>query len=489
MSSGGATAANPETDASIGGQPVLVVDLDGTLIRADLLWETFWVALSANVARFASVFAGGRAPMKARLAGWVDLDPAALPYNDAVVDLVRARRAAGGRTALATASDTKHANAIAAHLGLFDEVHASDGVRNLKGKAKADFLADRFGVSGYDYVGDSRADLPVWRTARRAITVGAPAGLRRAVEAHCATVEHLEAPSGGARDYFRALRPHQWSKNLLVLLPAVLAHSFSTDVWLSALVAFVAFSMIASSVYLLNDLLDLAADRAHPRKRHRPLASGAVPLVHGMAMACLLLLGGLLCGLAVGRPAFPGVIAAYYALTMAYSLALKRRLIVDIFVLAGLYTIRVIAGGAATGVPLSVWLLAFSMFMFLSLAAVKRQAELVDSVAAGNGRAFGRAYQADDLAIVSMMAIASGYVSVLVMALYIDSPDVRLLYPNPTMLWGVIPVLLFWISRMVMVAHRGSMHDDPIVFAWRDWGSRACGLIIAGLVAAGALWL
>ncbi|MEN3976962.1 UbiA family prenyltransferase [Emcibacter sp. SYSU 3D8] len=470
------------------GQPVLVVDLDGTLIGTDLLWETFWAALSANVARLASVFGGGRARIKARLAKWVELDPAALPYNQAVLQLVREWRAAGGRTALVTASDAKYALAISEHLGLFDEVHGSDGTRNLKGGAKATFLTHRFGVTGYDYVGDSRADLPVWRGAHRAITVGVPARLRRAVEAECVNVEHLQAPSGSARDYFRALRPHQWSKNLLVLLPAVLAHSYAVDIWLSALVGFVAFCMVASSVYLLNDLLDLAVDRAHPRKRYRPLASGAIPLIHGMAMALLLLIGGLLCGLAVGRSEFLVVIVVYYSLTIAYSLVLKRQLIIDIFVLAGLYTIRVIAGGAASDVPLSVWLLAFSMFMFLSLAAVKRQTELVDSVAAGNAHTFGRAYRAEDLAVVPMMAVASGYVSVLVMVLYIDSPEVKLLYENPPLLWGVAPVLLFWISRMVMIAHRGLMHDDPIVFAWKDRISRVCGLIIVSLVISGAFY-
>lgn len=284
----------------------------------------------------------------------------------------------------------------------------------------------------------------------------------------------------------KALRPHQWLKNVLIFLPAIAAHDLSMETWLSALLAFASFCLVASSVYVLNDLLDLAADRAHPRKRNRPFASGTISLAHGTLMAPTLLFAGFLFALAVGRLEFLGIMAAYYVLTTAYSLSLKRRLVVDICTLAGLYTIRILSGGVATGLPLSVWLLTFSIFFFLSLAAIKRQAELVDGIDSGRTQLSGRAYRADDLPVISMMAIAAGYVAVLVMALYINTPAIQSLYSRPEILWGVCPVLLYWISRMVMIAHRSRMDDDPIVFAVRDRVSRVCGLLIVGTVVAGS---
>jgi 4-hydroxybenzoate polyprenyltransferase len=285
----------------------------------------------------------------------------------------------------------------------------------------------------------------------------------------------------------RSLRPHQWLKNILIFLPAIAAHDLSAQTWLSAILAFIAFSLVASAVYILNDLLDLSADRDHPHKRTRPLASGDVPLAHGTLMVPVLLLLGAAFALAVGSWEFLAIMLAYCIATTAYSLTLKRKLILDICTLAVLYTVRIFAGSVATGIPLSVWLLAFSIFFFLGLAAVKRQAELVDGLAKGREQAARRAYHVDDLPIVAMMAIASGYVSVLVLALYISTPTVQSLYSHPSLLWGVCLVLLYWISRMVMIAHRGNMDDDPIVFAVRDKVSRICGVLIVGIVVAGSL--
>lgn len=286
--------------------------------------------------------------------------------------------------------------------------------------------------------------------------------------------------------HVKALRPHQWSKNLLVLLPVVAAHELTAQVWVVALLAFVSFSFVASSAYVLNDLLDLTADRAHPRKRNRPLASGKVSRTHALAMALgLLLLGGAF-ALAVGRWQFVATMMIYYVATTAYSLYLKRKLAIDICTLAGLYVLRIIAGGAATGIELSVWLLAFSMFFFMSLAAVKRQAELVDGAASGREQTPGRAYFVADLPMISMIAIAAGYVSILVLALYINSDAVRILYSEPRLLWAVCPVLLYWITRIVMVAQQGRMDDDPILFAFRDRPSHFCGLLILGAVVAGS---
>ncbi|BAQ71663.1 prenyltransferase family protein (plasmid) [Rhodovulum sulfidophilum] len=462
---------------------VLVVDLDGTLIRSDMLYESLWGACRADWKAGLAVAAAlprGRAAVKRLLAGRAPLDPAALPYDAAVLERVRSWRAAGGRCVLVTATDQELADRIAAHLGLFDEVHGSDGTTNLKGPEKAAFLTRRFGAGGYAYIGDSPADLAVWRDAAHAITVNAPGTLRRQVEALGHETEHLGTEARPLRPYLRALRPHQWLKNVLVFLPMVAGHQLQAGVLLQSLLAFLAFSLVASSVYVLNDLLDLAADRAHPRKRNRPLASGALSIAHGTAMAPALLGLGFLIAAALG-PAFLGVMAVYYLLTTVYSFDLKRRPIVDICALACLYTLRIVAGAAATGIVLSVWLLAFAIFFFFALAAVKRQAELVDIAARGALGASGRGYQVGDLAVVSQMSVASGYVSVLVMALYVNSPAVSELYSFPAALWGICLILLYWISRMIITTHRGNMHDDPVVYAAKDRVSQVCGLLIFAL--------
>ena len=287
--------------------------------------------------------------------------------------------------------------------------------------------------------------------------------------------------------YVKALRLHQWSKNLLVLLPVIAAHNLTAKVWIAALLAFISFSFVASSAYLLNDLLDFAADRAHPRKRNRPLASGALPRAHAIVMIpALLLLGGGF-ALAVGRWQFMAAMLVYYVATTAYSLYLKRKLAIDIFILAGLYAMRIIVGGAATGIELSEWLLAFLIFFSMSLAAIKRQAELVDAAASGRKQALGRAYSVGDLPTISMVAVAAGYVSILVLALYINSDSVRTLYSEPRLLWAVCPVLLYWLTRIVILAQRGRMDDDPILFAFHDLASYVCGLLILGAIVAGSL--
>lgn len=462
---------------------VLAVDLDGTLIGSDMLHETFWSALARDPRTpvLAALALGqGRAALKRALAARAEIAVETLPYRAEVCARVEAWRAAGGRTALVTAADQALADRIAAHLGIFDEAHGSDGETNLKGAAKAAALTARFGARGFAYMGDAPADLAVWEAAGQAITVGADAGLRARAEALGVPVDHLEIAPPAPAAYLRALRPHQWLKNVLVFLPMLAAHQLTALTLVQSVLAFLAFSAVASAVYLLNDLLDLSADRAHPRKRCRPFASGAVPIAHGGAMAGgLLLLGGAVAlGLGV---AFLWALLLYLLITTAYSLALKRQVVIDICVLAGLYTMRLIAGGAATGIPLSVWLLAFSIFFFFALAAVKRQAELVDGAARGVLSASGRGYRTDDLPVVTMMALASGYLSVLVMALYVNAPAVSLLYSFPEALWGISAVLLYWISRMVLVTHRGQMHDDPVVFAVRDPVSLAAGGLILGL--------
>lgn len=469
-------------------KPVLVVDLDGTLIRSDTLYETFWAGMAEDWrTAFAALCAlgRGRAALKRRLAGRTRLDPARLPYNDKVLDFIRDWRADGGRAVLVTAADEGLARAIAGHLGLFDEVHGSDGRLNLKGAQKARLVSERYGPHGYAYIGDSSADLAIWQGAQRAITVDASPALSRKVAALGRPGEDISSPRGQA--WLAELRPHQWLKNVLVFVPLLAAHALSLENLASAALAFAAFCLVSSAGYVLNDLMDLAADRAHPRKRTRPLASGRLPIARGTAMVPLLLAGGL--GLAaLGGGLLLAAIATYFVLTTTYSTVLKQHPVADIGTLAALYTLRIIAGGAATGIEPSVWLLAFSMFFFFSLAAVKRLAELVDLAGRGGAAAKRRGYLVDDLPLVAQMTTASGYISVLVLALYLNSPAVQQLYGAPWMLWGICLVLMYWISRMVLTAHRGQMDDDPVIYAVREPKSLIC-IGLAGLCALGAALL
>jgi 4-hydroxybenzoate polyprenyltransferase len=356
---------------------------------------------------------------------------------------------------------------------VFDEVHGSDGRRNLAGAARAGFLAERFGAGGFDYVGARARDLPVWALARRVVSVAATPATARAADAQAgegaddgAPLHLAPAPEGAARlgPWLKALRPHQWIKNLLVLAPLLADQRLDPVAWAAAATTLVAFCMVASSAYLINDLLDLEADRAHPVKRARPFAAGLAPVGWGAALAVGLLAGGL------------GAAALVSPLVFG---------VIDICLLAGLYTLRVIAGAVAVGTNLSPWMLAFSTFLFLALAAMKRQSELVALARAGppEAGAAGRAYRAEDLPVVTMMAIAAGYTAVLVLALYIYAPGVRALYASPMFLWGAPPILLYWVSRMVMIAHRGGMPADPVLFALRDRVSIGC---LAGVVAVAA---
>ncbi len=462
---------------------VLVVDLDGSLLRSDMLLESFWASFARDwrtPLRAVAALVQGRAALKARMAEGGAPDPATLPYDEAVLARIAAWREDGGRVALVTAADQSLAEAIGAYLGLFDSVHGSDGQTNLKGEAKADFLDIQFGPGGYAYVGDSPADLAVWRRAAQAFTVGASPALRARVEALQPDVTHLSPPATPFRAMLRAMRPHQWLKNVLVFFPLIAAHRFDGGTLAQGLMAFLAFGLVASSVYVLNDLLDLGADRAHPRKRNRPLASGALPLRLGMMMVPVLLGAGLAVGLAVA-PAFLGVLVLYYLLTVTYSLWLKRKLLIDVLVLAMLYALRVIAGAAATDIGLSVWLVAFSLFLFLALAAVKRLAELVDAAERGVANATGRGYLVKDLPVVSQMAMTSGFAAVLVLMLYLDAPEVAANYSSPMLLSGACLVLLYWVVRMVMLANRGQMDDDPVVFAARDRVSNVALALIAAL--------
>lgn len=463
-----------------GPKIALVVDLDGTLCRTDTLHEGILALATASPSALFKLpgwLSQGRAGLKAEIADRIIINPDDLPLNESVLDALRAARAEGRHTALVSAADHRQVTAIAEAFGLFDEAYGTAEGRNLKGEEKAAFLVEHFGLRRFDYIGDSRADLAIWKVANKAVTVGANKSMRAAAEASNPEVEHLDPPEGKVSAMLRAIRTYQWSKNVLMFVPALAAHDLSR-LWPVAL-GFIAFSLTASAVYVINDLLDLAADRAHPRKRKRPFASGELSAATGAVMVAILLGLALLFGLATGNPLFLAVLSVYLVATFAYSFSLKRKLIVDVLTLAGLYTVRIVAGAAAATVILSPWLLGFSMFLFLALAAVKRQAELTDQMQSGRASS-GRAYDPEDLPILRGIAISSGHAAVLVMALYISSDTVQTLYGTPQMLWLIAPLLLYWVLRMIMATHRGKMTDDPIIYAAKD---KVSLLVVAGCVA------
>lgn len=459
----------------------LCVDLDGSLLRSDILYESLLALLARNpLYLFAIPFwlLGGKAAVKRQLAARVQIPAETLPYDERVLEILRTTTQRP--RVLCTASDQLLVQPIADHLGLFDEVIASDGHTNLSGRNKGAALAERFGERGFDYIGNGRVDLEVWARARGAIVVNNGEGLARDAAKHTEVLAHLPAQNGGLLTWIKALRIYQWLKNLLVLVPLLTAHRFLDPAALAdAAIAFLAFGLCASGVYLLNDLLDLTPDRMHPRKRKRPFAAGTLPLLHGVLVAPLLTLGGFALALACSAE-FALVLLCYYVMTLSYSLQLKRIVMIDVVLLAALYTVRIIGGTVAIDSELSFWLLAFSMFVFLSLAMLKRYTELAAALANGKELAIGRGYSVTDLPLVQSLGAAAGYIGVMVFALYINSPESMELYRHPRLLWLLCPVLLYWISRMWIVAHRGGMHDDPIVFAATDRGSQ---MVIALCVA------
>jgi 4-hydroxybenzoate polyprenyltransferase len=459
----------------------LCVDLDGTLIRSDALLESLTLLIKRNPLYLFCVpiwLLAGKARLKAEVAKRVELDPAALPYNREFIQWLESERSTGRQLWLCTASNERLASSIAAHLKLFDGVLASDDVTNLVGGNKAERLVERFGDRGFDYCGNESRDLIIWKRARAAIVVDGGQKLEQEAARQTNVVRTFSSGARPLPALIRALRPHQWAKNALIVVPVLAAHLASdSDRLERALIAVVAFCLCASSVYIINDLLDLAADRAHRRKSKRPFAAGDLSLLTGWIAAPLLLIAAIF--LSIGLPGkFQLVFAGYYVTTLAYSFGLKGRVLVDTLTLAALYTLRIIAGAAAASVPLSFWLLIFSVFLFLSLAFAKRFTELDGLRRQQRFGAAGRGYHVEDLAILQSFGTAAGYLSVLVLALYINSPDIESLYRRPKIIWLLCVLMLYWVSRVWMKAQRGELHDDPVVFALKDRVSLGVGLLV-----------
>lgn len=466
----------------------LYVDLDGTLHPGDTLWDSVALAIQRRPLRALRLpFVLLRGPLAAKtwLAKRVVPDAALLPYRKTLVELCRRERARGRRVVLATAAHRRIAEAVADHLDCFDAVIATDTV-NRRGPAKVAAIRADAGDRPFLYAGDSKSDRCIWAASSGAITAGHATGWRQP-RVGAAVLARFSEGQGRIGPLIEAMRPHQWVKNILVFVPLLASHRiFEPGPLTASLAVFVAFCLCASSAYLLNDLLDIENDRAHHRKSSRPLAAGTLPVP--WALACIPGLLAAACGLvAWTSPLTVAVLAAYYAVTVAYSTTLKHRILVDVFTLAGLYTIRCLAGHVATGIPYSPWLLGFMTFLFLSLAFAKRHSELSSLRSSGGRQIRGRGYLAEDLELISMFGVTAGFVAALVLGLYVTSDAVTLLYASPMLLWALCPLALSWVTRVWLIAHRGKLHDDPIVFALRDPLSYLVGLCAAILLAAATL--
>jgi 4-hydroxybenzoate polyprenyltransferase/phosphoserine phosphatase len=456
----------------------LCVDLDGTLVRTDTLYEGL-ISAAKEWRSFSRVLAAlprGKAHFKAVVAEVGRTDSSLLPYNCELIQYLRNEKQEGTHLVLATAANSKTAAAVAEHLGLFDEVIASDTTNNLRGEMKARALAERFGEQGFRYAGNDRTDLPVWRVASNAVLVNTSARVSKAAAAVTPIEAEIQDRRAILNSIVRALRPYQWSKNLLVFVPILTAHAEADPrSWLFASLTFVAFCCVASANYLVNDLLDLPADRKHARKRNRPLASGVLPIA--VAFLLIPLMYGV--GAVFARLSnVPLLVALYVAVTMAYSWKLKKMPLIDFFTLSALYVLRLFAGGKSSGHPVSLWLLAFSSFFFLSLALVKRVAEL--KAYEGSGTLSQRAYAPEDTQTLEVVGIASSFASTVVLALYVQG-DVSVQpfqYARPELLWPIVPLMLFWQCRIWLSTARKYMLDDPIVYAAKDWVSWLVGFIM-----------
>jgi 4-hydroxybenzoate polyprenyltransferase/phosphoserine phosphatase len=467
----------------------LCVDCDGTLVKTDLLHEAVFLLFKVSLVSLVMLpiwLFKGKAYLKHRIALLVEPDYGSLPYNSDVLALIKTAKEEGRKVLLVTASPARWANGIAQHLGLFDQVLASSEEMNLAGEAKELALVRMFGKGQFDYVGDSSSDLKVWRSSRQSIVVGRKSRMFRSVEKISDNVLLLNGSIPSVRLFSKAIRIHQWLKNLLVLLPLGVSHQWlNPEKLTNSVLAFFAFCACASSIYVLNDLLDLEADRRHKKKSLRPFAAGLMSIGTGLWLITGLLMIALLIALTLPWE-FALTLGVYVFATTIYSVRLKRQIVLDVMILAGLYSVRIIAGAAAVSVVPSFWLLAFSMFIFLSLAILKRYIELVPLVGKNEFAVAGRGYLASDLPVLLASGVSSGICSVLVLALYLNDPSTVLNYPKIYWLWLIPPIILYWVFRVWMKANRGEVDDDPVLFAAKDYQSRWIAAVVLLLAVLGS---
>jgi 4-hydroxybenzoate polyprenyltransferase len=483
-----AAAVAHEPEGTESGIP-LCVDLDGTLVKSDTFYDAVCLLLRvrpASVLRFPQWLAwGGKARLKQEVNYRATIDAAHLPYNQPLLDFLREQHKLRRPIYLATGADISLAERVAAHLGFFAGVLASDGSTNLTGNRKLAGLQQRFPV--FDYIGNARPDLPALAHSRKAYLANPTAGLQMALRSRHIPAEHIfEDRRQLFPSVLKSIRTHQWAKNLLLVVPLLMSHQLTVQSFTRAITAFFCFSFVASANYLINDLLDMESDRRHSKKRLRSFANGDLSVAFGVFLAFL--------GLAVSAAMLPFLpmrfalwLIAYVVFTSAYSFYLKRIPVVDVLVLSGLYTLRLMAGGAATHTPISPWLWSLSIFLFLSLAMVKRFSELANLRERGVSSTHGRGYHVADMEQIRAFGTSSAYASVVVFSLYISHPDVSRLYRHPGRLWLVVPLMLYWLTRVWLKASRGEMNEDPVIFAIRDRQSVVIALCIGILALLAAL--
>ncbi|MEX0964539.1 MAG: UbiA family prenyltransferase [Pseudohongiellaceae bacterium] len=459
-------------------QPTLYVDLDGTLIKTDLLFESLLLLLKKNPLQALMIpfwLIKGKANLKHQLAKRVDVPVKLLPLNPEFHSYLQEEVENGRNIVLISASSQILVRKVSDHLGLFIDAMGSDEDHNLRSKNKLTRIIQLNPVGGFIYAGNSLHDIPVWLEANEVILVNCDKSLADKLPHE--NVRHFDAPKSSIRKFWQAMRPHQWLKNVLIFLPLILSHQLNQpNLLLQACIAFLSFSLVASSVYLLNDMLDLNSDRQHQSKCQRPFASGDLSLVYGYIGAPLLLLLGF-CIALVLPAAFIAVLFGYWLLTTLYSLLLKSLFLVDVLTLACLYTWRIIAGSAAIAVVTTYYLLAFSFFLFLGLAMVKRYTEFLNLQNQGKSSVAGRGYDVNSLRTLAVVGGASSMVSVAVFAFYINAPATTQLYGHPIVLWAICPLLVYLLWRIWSLARQGLLHEDPVLFAITDRRSQ----VIAGL--------
>jgi 4-hydroxybenzoate polyprenyltransferase len=466
--------------------PPLVVAIEGTLVKTNMLHEKIMQFLARTPLaawRLLLWFVQGRRTLERELDARVPLEINTTPLCEETLACVREAQSEGRPVYFASDLDRCLVQKLADVVGGVTGIFSTDTRSAAGSSSSADRLNAVLGSGRYDYIGNRPGDYALWRSARQVFAVSRSASFSRELYRNFPDARIIAEVRLRPRFYIQAVRPHQWAKNLLVFLPLVTGHDFSSDSIANTCIAFLCFCLAASSAYLFNDLMDLPGDRAHSRKRSRPFAAGNLPISHGVALSLMLMVVAVGASLLL-TARFTIILMAYVALTMAYSFILKRKLLVDVIVLGGLYTIRVLGGIAAVASAYSYWLLMFCLFLFLSLATVKRCAELVAGAAAGRSVSVGRGYRAGDLAVLFPLAAAAGYGAVLVVALYLSSPEVVALYAHPLRLWLLCPLLLYWISRMLVLASRNELHHDPVTFALTDRISILTGVVAAAIIAA-----
>jgi 4-hydroxybenzoate polyprenyltransferase len=500
--------AGSSLDGAVAGEPAaavvpLCVDLDGTLVKSDTMLDTVIVLARqspGSLLEFPGWIWQGKAAFKRQITLKAAIDVVHLPYNQPLLQYLRQQHAAGREIYLATGADTLLAERVAAHLGIFAGVLASDGNVNLTGHTKLAAFQQRF-PAGFCYIGNARPDVPLLTHCIDPMVANPNFALRGGLRsAGILPVRTFRDSPPKWKVWLRAIRLHQWAKNTLIFLPVLLAHVRAAGPWAAATLAFLSFGLTASATYIVNDLLDLEADRHHARKRRRPFASGdlspfigvatiVVFLALSLALALLLprVFAALSPQLTLDNPwGFLDWLILYAISTTAYSLRLKRMVMVDVIVLAGLYTIRMLAGCAAEGVSISPWLSAFCVFFFLSLAFVKRFAELESMRLRNPDTAAitvkGRGYRVSDLEQLRSFGTSSGYASVIVFVFYIQNEVAKSLYAHHTRLWLLFPVLLLWLNRLWLLASRGELHEDPVVYALTDKRSLMLGVLVVAIV-------